>query len=82
MTARFEQLAWAAIAALALGGFATASAPTAAASKQELDADVRQATQELYKTSSAAKELAGRAAGMLVFPSIIKGGFVVGGEYG
>lgn len=51
-------------------------------SKEELDAEVREATTELYKHSSAAKELAGRAAGMLVFPKVIKGGIGIGAEYG
>jgi lipid-binding SYLF domain-containing protein len=51
-------------------------------SKEELDADVREAIVELYKYSSAAKELAGRSAGMLVFPKVIKGGIGIGGEYG
>ncbi|MGQ0383504.1 MAG: BPSL1445 family SYLF domain-containing lipoprotein [Gammaproteobacteria bacterium] len=51
-------------------------------SREELDADVREAVAELYKHSSAAKELAGRAAGMLVFPKVVKGGIGLGGEYG
>lgn len=51
-------------------------------SKEELDADVREAVAELYEHSSAAKELAGRAAGMLVFPKVVKGGVGVGLEYG
>jgi len=53
-----------------------------AASKEEIDARVHEAVETLYKTSSAAKELAGRARGMLVFPRIIKGGVGIGGEYG
>ncbi|HUO78935.1 MAG TPA: YSC84-related protein [Steroidobacteraceae bacterium] len=52
-----------------------------AASKEEIDARVREAVEQLYK-SSAAKELGGRARGMLVFPRIIKGGAGIGGEYG
>ena len=43
---------------------------------------MHEAVETLYKTSSAAKELAGRARGMLVFPRIIKGGVGIGGEYG
>ena len=58
------------------------AAPAGAASKEELDAQVREATEALYKHSSAAKELAGRASGMLVFPKVVKGGIGVGGEYG
>lgn len=65
-------------AALTYGAPASAINP----SKEELDAEVREAVAELYKHSSAAKELAGRAAGMLVFPKVLKGGVVVGMEYG
>ncbi len=53
-----------------------------AASKEEIDARVHEAVEELYKTSPAAKELAGKARGMLVFPRVIKGGVGVGAEYG
>lgn len=51
-------------------------------SRQEIDARVEQALTELYAQSSAAKELAYRAAGVLVFPNVVRGGFVLGGEYG
>ena len=53
-----------------------------AASKAEIDARVHEAVDALYKSSAAAKELAGHARGVLVFPRIIKGGMGVGGEYG
>lgn len=53
-----------------------------AASKVELDAEVAAAIQDFYKTVGASKALAKKAAGMLVFPSVIKGGFIVGAEYG
>lgn len=52
------------------------------ASREEIDARVREATQELHETSSAAKELSARARGVLVFPRVIKAGIGVGGEYG
>ena len=53
-----------------------------AASSDEIDARVREALANLYQTSSAAKELAGKARGLLVFPRILKGGVGIGGEYG
>jgi lipid-binding SYLF domain-containing protein len=59
-----------------------AAMPAAATSREQLDADVREAINELYKYSSAAKELAGKSVGMLVFPKVIKGGIGIGGEYG
>jgi len=36
----------------------------------------------LYNTTPAAKAIGAQAKGILVFPDIIKGGFVVGGQYG
>lgn len=56
--------------------------PAVAASREELDANVREAVNELYKHSSAAKELAGKSVGMLVFPKVVKMGIGIGGEYG
>ena len=37
---------------------------------------------KLYSTSTGAKELSANAAGILVFPSIVKAGLLVGGEGG
>jgi lipid-binding SYLF domain-containing protein len=59
-----------------------AAAGANAASKEELDAEVRQALEAFYKHTSAGKELAQKASGMLVFPSVIKAGIGIGGEYG
>ena len=53
-----------------------------AASREEIDAKVQQATEDFYKQTSAGKALAQKAAGMLVFPEVIKAGIGVGGEYG
>lgn len=58
------------------------SDPAAAKSEVEIDAEANQALETLYKESSAAKELGAKASGILVFPSITKGGIIVGGEYG
>jgi lipid-binding SYLF domain-containing protein len=55
---------------------------TLAASREEIDANVDEAIQQLYNESSAAQRLAGRAAGMLVFPRVVKAGIGIGGEYG
>ena len=52
------------------------------ATAEETDARVRGALGELYKTSAAAKELAARARGTLVFPRVIKGGLGIGAGYG
>ena len=55
-----------------------ASAQTAA----EIDRDVDNATQKLFARSPAAKELAAVAKGILIFPNVVKGGLIVGGQYG
>ena len=67
-----------ALALLTLAGTGTAEAATAA----EIDRDARNALDRLYRTTPPAKILSDKAKGILVFPSIIKGGFVVGGQYG
>ena len=56
----------------------TAAADTAA----ELDRDARAALAKLEAKVPAAKRLAPKAKGILVFPGIIKAGLVVGGQYG
>lgn len=71
-------LATLALAWLALG----ASTAVQAASDEEINALSDQAIERLYTESSAAKQLGAKAAGMLIFPDITKGGFIVGGEYG
>ena len=53
-----------------------------AASASEIDRDVNAALKDLYVSSPAAKELSTKAKAILVFPSIVKGGFFVGGQYG
>jgi len=53
-----------------------------AASKTEINAKVRASLTEFYEKVPAGKELANKAAGMLVFPEVVKAGLVVGGEYG
>ncbi|MBI4290908.1 MAG: hypothetical protein HY661_05440 [Betaproteobacteria bacterium] len=53
-----------------------------AASKEEIDAKVEEAIDIFYKQTSAGKRLAQKAAGMLVFPEVVKAGIGIGGEYG
>ena len=53
-----------------------------AASAQELERDSRQALQRLYKANEAAGRISGRAKAILIFPNIVKAGFVFGGSYG
>ena len=53
-----------------------------AASREEIDAEVKEAVQKFYKHTSAGRELAQKASGILVFPSVIKAGIGIGGEFG
>ena len=53
-----------------------------AASGPEIDADVNATLARFHRHVRGARELVGRAAGILVFPSVVKAGIGVGGEYG
>jgi lipid-binding SYLF domain-containing protein len=55
---------------------------TEAASGAEIDRNAKTALQNLYAKTPAAKTLSEKAQGILVFPSITKGGFMVGGQFG
>lgn len=67
-----------------LGAFALllTTLPATAETAAELDRDVDNAYQKLLDRSPAAKELAKVSKGVLIFPSIVKAGLVVGGQYG
>lgn len=58
------------------------SVPADAASREVIDAKVSAALKELYEKSQAARDLSAKASGILVFPSVIKAGIGIGGEYG
>jgi lipid-binding SYLF domain-containing protein len=60
------------------------SVPSAvfAASAAEIDRDVSNALSNLYDSSPTAKTLSEKAKGILVFPNIVKGGLIVGAEFG
>lgn len=56
--------------------------PAGAATAEKIDRDAKSALENLYSKSPAAKALGEKAKGILVFPHIVKGGFIVGGQYG
>ena len=58
------------------------SAGAHAASKEEIDADVQEVLKDFGYLSAGNQELLSKANGILVFPSVVKAGFVVGGQYG
>jgi lipid-binding SYLF domain-containing protein len=47
-----------------------------------IDRDARSALDKLYKHTPGAKALADKAVAVLVFPSIVKAGFIIGGQFG
>ena len=81
-------IALASAAALAIGaitGCTTTSKPpadTPAQKRQNLDAAVDAALAQLYAQDPASRELVAKSRAVLVFPSIVTAGFVIGGSYG
>jgi len=77
---RFYTAALSACLTLILGAlFASA---THAATAKEIDVSVNVALERFNKEVKGAKEFLKSAKGVLVFPSVYKAGFVIGGEYG
>jgi lipid-binding SYLF domain-containing protein len=56
--------------------------PAAAASAKEINDAADKALQSFVRQTRGAKDLAMKATGILVFPSVLKAGFGIGGEYG
>jgi lipid-binding SYLF domain-containing protein len=54
----------------------------AAGTAAEINRDAKSALEKLYGQSASARAVGKKAKGILVFPSIVKGGFLVGGQYG
>jgi lipid-binding SYLF domain-containing protein len=65
-----------------LVGLSLGAGNAAAQERAALDRDVEAAIQLLLNTSPAAQRLASSAKGALVFPNIVKAGFLVGVQYG
>ena len=53
-----------------------------AASARTIDRDARGSLADLYKHTPGAKDLGEKAVGILVFPNIVKGGFIIAGQFG
>jgi lipid-binding SYLF domain-containing protein len=56
--------------------------PAVAASGAEIDRDVTAALNSLYAQTPNTRNIANQAKGVLVFPNIVKAGFLFGGQYG
>jgi|SRR5277367_3407300 len=59
-----------------------ASPSSQAASGPEIDANVNATLNLLFREVWSSHELANKAFGILIFPTVIKAGFGIGGEYG
>ena len=71
-----------AVAAMSVA-FNAVTAPAAlAATASAIDRDAKAALDKLYKNTPDAKVLGDKAVAVLVFPSIVKGGFIIAGQYG
>jgi lipid-binding SYLF domain-containing protein len=68
--------------ALLLGCIALAAPAAHAASAAELDRGATAAMKDLLASNAGARALAHDAHAVLVFPRIVKGGFVFGGQFG
>src|SRR6266508_2427808 len=73
-----------AICLLLIAVVAISAAPprSEAASAAEIDADVDATLRSFESQAQGARELAIKAAGILVFPSVVKAGIGLGGDYG
>jgi lipid-binding SYLF domain-containing protein len=79
-------------AALAFGGLVLAgctttsgtpdNASTNMSKRQSIDASVDGTMSRLFQTVPGSRELVSKARGVLVFPSVLQVGFIVGGQYG
>jgi lipid-binding SYLF domain-containing protein len=49
---------------------------------EEIDASVNAALDRFYKQVAGAREFVKSAKGILVMPNVVKGAFIIGGEYG
>ena len=78
MTGKYR-IQWVVLAVLTM---VVAAGPVVAGTAAELQRDAGIALQKLYARSPAAKELSTTAKGILVFPRIVKGGLIIGGQYG
>jgi len=70
------------VLAAAVAILAGTPTPATAASAREIDADADAALAKLYREIPAAEHLKKTAKAILIFPSVVKGGLIVGGQYG
>ena len=69
-----------AAAAIVVTAFTLLSGPAIA--EDAFEADANAALKKLYESEPVAKMISEKAKAVLVFPSIVKAGFIVGAQYG
>ncbi len=62
--------------------FAAGGRPAGAATAEKIDHNATAALKRLYADSPTAKMLGEKAKGILIFPGIVKGGLIIGGQWG
>ncbi|MBB3256697.1 lipid-binding SYLF domain-containing protein [Paraburkholderia bannensis] len=75
-------LAGATLAGCSTTGSTPPNGQTDASRRQAIDASVDGTLSRLYQTVPGARELVGKAHGILVFPNVIQAGIGIGGEHG
>jgi lipid-binding SYLF domain-containing protein len=70
------------LALLTLAPIASLAPAVQAASGAEIDADVNATLTKFFNRIDGSRALASKANGILVFPSVVKAGIGIGGEYG
>jgi lipid-binding SYLF domain-containing protein len=70
------------VAALAAAATVIIPQPVSAATAAELNRDAQKALNALYAKNPGAKSIGKDAVAVLVFPSVIKAGLGIGGQYG
>ena len=77
------------LAGIALSGctITTMNAPASTSqdafgNRQQIEGAVNETLQRLYRVAPGSREMAASAAGVLVFPQVIGGAIIVGGEHG
>ena len=79
---RSGRLSMLAFAALTASVVATPLSPASAATGAEISRDASAALSALYRSQPSAKALGQKAKGILVFPHMVKAGFMFGGQIG
>lgn len=79
---KFQSNLIVAAAAMAIGLSLLSAGRSLAASAGQIDREAGQTLNTLYSNNPGARALGDKAVAVLVFPSIVKGGFIIAGQFG